>query len=104
MCSQSLPPSLPPMLGTGKSVTGAHIAYALAIKLRQSTVGGGARDVRTATTERVTIKKRAPCVMYCAPSNYAVNVVLGRSSEYTCIWKASQSENGKLLTWDIFCH
>ena len=72
--------SPPPILGTGKSVTGAHIAYALAIKLKQSTVGGEARDVRTAANERVTIRRRAPCVMYCAPSNHAVNVVLGRSS------------------------
>ena len=51
--------------GTGKSVTGAHLAYALAMNLRQ----------------RNNMKKQdelTPCVMYCGPSQQSVNVVLGR--------------------------
>ena len=53
--------------GTGKSVTGAHLAYVFA-KLNQ-------RD-------QVEQKKLPAncCVLYCAPSNKAVDVVLG---EYT---------------------
>ncbi len=52
--------------GTGKSVTGAHIAYALAMKLVKE-VG----KVRREDGERT-------CVMYCGPSQQSVNVVLGK--------------------------
>ena len=46
--------------GTGKSVTGAHIAYALAMRLSK---------------EKMSTSK---CVMYCGPSQQSVNVVLGK--------------------------
>ncbi len=58
--------------GTGKSVTGAHIAYALAMKLVKE-VG----KVRRKDGERTT------CVMYCGPSQQSVNVVLGKTI-YLC--------------------
>ena len=46
--------------GTGKSVTGAHIAYALAMRLSK---------------EKKSTNK---CVMYCGPSQQSVNFVLGK--------------------------
>ena len=46
--------------GTGKSVTGAHIAYALAMRLSKEKNSTG------------------KCVMYCGPSQQSVNVVLGK--------------------------
>ena len=49
--------------GTGKSVTGAHIAYALAMRLRKE------------TSDKSSHNK---CVMYCGPSQQSVNVVLGK--------------------------
>ena len=58
-------PSIFPIFGagTGKSVTGAHLAYVFA-KLNQ----------------RDQVEQKNRCVLYCAPSNKAVDVVLG---EYT---------------------
>ena len=51
--------------GTGKSVTGAHIAYALAMRLcKEKSPGKGV----------------TACVMYCGPSQQSVNVVLGKSA------------------------
>ena len=60
--------------GTGKSVTGAHIAYVLALKLR--------RDLhsRPQPREQAAGDGEAPprpCVMYVGPSQHSVNVVLG---------------------------
>lgn len=52
--------------GTGKSVTGAHIAYALAMKLR--------KEVENAQRKTEDLNS---CVMYCGPSQQSVNVVLG---------------------------
>ena len=49
-------------LGTGKSVTGAHIAYALAMRFSKEQTEG----------------KENTCVMYCGPSQQSVNVVLGK--------------------------
>ena len=48
-------------IGTGKSIVGAHIAYAFAI---------GNRKVSSEL-----------CVLYCGPSNKAVDVVHGKSSD-----------------------
>ena len=56
-------------IGTGKSVTGAHIACALAYKLK----------IETARSRRGS-NEPSPCVMYCGPSQQSVNVVL---SEYS---------------------
>jgi len=51
--------------GTGKSVTGAHLAYAL-IKC-PSVVGA----------QQSAPNQKIRCVMYCGPSNKSVDVVLG---------------------------
>ena len=62
------------IVGTGKTVTGAHLAYVLTKKLRQE------RSSSTSTrlsSGSVNIEEQKPCVMYCGPSNQAVNVVLG---------------------------
>ena len=62
------------IVGTGKTVTGAHLAYVLTKKLRQE------RSSSTSTrlsSGSVNIEELKPCVMYCGPSNQAVNVVLG---------------------------
>ena len=48
-------------------MTGAHIAYALAIKLKMQTA-----NRRRGSNEPV------PCVMYCGPSQQSVNVVLSK--------------------------
>ena len=45
-------------IGTGKSETGAHLAYVFALTNRKL--------------------KANKCVLYCGPSNKAVDVVLGR--------------------------
>lgn len=62
-----------PFTGTGKSVTGAHMAYCLAMKLRKERMS-------------VHMEGRADnsgdlyrCVMYCGPSQQSVNVVLGKT-------------------------
>ena len=49
------------LLGTGKSVTGAHLAYASVISSSQSEPD-----------------EKIRCVMYCGPSNKSVDVVLGK--------------------------
>ena len=56
-------------LGTGKSVTGAHIAYAFAMLNRQR------REKPSSSGE-----KRPPlrCVLYCGPSNVAVDVIVSK--------------------------
>ena len=51
------------ILGTGKSETGAHIAYTLAMSNRMSGLDG--------------------CVLYCAPTNKAVDVVLSEFCNFT---------------------
>ena len=58
------------ILGTGKSVTGAHIAYAFAMMNRQkrkkpSSSAKGGRPPLT-------------CVLYCGPSNVAVDVIVSK--------------------------
>ena len=75
-------------VGTGKSVTGAHLAFALAVKLkseRASISNNDARPSSAASRRGVQIEARRPCVMYCGPSNQAVNVVLGEYCIYSCI-------------------
>ncbi len=56
------------MIGTGKSMTGAHIAYALAVKLKRE-------RIKLAQDDETSLN---PCVMYCGPSQQSVNVVLGK--------------------------
>ena len=55
-------------------MTGAHIAYALAIKLKED--HGVHSYVRR--TKDGKEKKLNPCVMYCGPSQQSVSVVLGK--------------------------
>ena len=50
-------------------MTGAHIAYALAMKLK----------IETANKRRGS-NEPSPCVMYCGPSQQSVNVVLSELS------------------------
>ena len=57
--------------GTGKSVTGAHLAYAFALWNRQ-------RRVKNP-------EERVPCVVYCGPSNKSVEVVLSKLNKLACI-------------------
>ena len=61
--------------GTGKSVTGAHMAYALAMKLKKEVQAS-----RTSSRSRPPANPK-PCVMYCGPSQQSVNVVLGKFYE-----------------------
>ena len=49
-------------------MTGAHIAYALAIKLKIDRAGRHRGS-----------NEPSPCVMYCGPSQQSVNVVLSES-------------------------
>ena len=56
--------------GTGKSVTGAHLAYAFAKYNRKYQLG-----LKGPLSNR--------CVLYCAPSNKAVDVVLGKQALLT---------------------
>ena len=60
--------------GTGKSVTGAHIAYALAMKLRLD------RAKERQSSESEYPDGTRPCVMYCGSSQQSVNVVLSKQS------------------------
>ena len=62
-------------VGTGKSVTGAHMAYALAMKLKKEVQAS-----RTSSRSRPPANPK-PCVMYCGPSQQSVNVVLGKFYE-----------------------
>ena len=68
LCSPNLPHA-----GTGKSVTGAHIAYALATKLKMENAGRHRGS-----------DEPSPCVMYCGPSQQSVNVVLSEYMQFPC--------------------
>ena len=56
-------------------MTGAHIAYALAKKLRRECASLKPSKLSSGTVEVEDLK---PCVIYCGPSNQAVNVVLSK--------------------------
>ena len=60
-------------LGTGKSVTGAHLAYAFAMKNRIAVSELKLPNVPPG--EALLLQKP---VMYCGPSNKAVDRVLGK--------------------------
>jgi len=59
------------LLGTGKTITGVHIAYWFAEINRLNTP----RERRTQTEE--IPEKAPPQVLYCGPSNKSVDVVAG---------------------------
>lgn len=62
-------------IGTGKSVTGAHLAYAFALKNRISPVGSDVKQPTGVPGEAYLLRKP---VMYCGSSNKAVDRVLGK--------------------------
>lgn len=51
-------------------MTGAHIAYALAMKLRE--------ELQVRQRRNKDKGEKTPCVMYCGPSQQSVSVVLGK--------------------------
>ena len=55
-------------------MTGAHIAYALAMKLRLE------RAKEKKFSECEVSESARPCVMYFGPSQQSVNVVLGKQN------------------------
>ena len=55
-------------------MTGAHIAYAVAMKLRLE------RAKEKTFSECEESKSARPCVMYFGPSQQSVNVVLGKQN------------------------
>ncbi len=57
-------------------MTGAHIAYALAVKLR--------RELRNSAEKKDNDLN--PCVMYCGPSQQSVNVVLGEAHDLAAVY------------------
>jgi len=59
------------LLGTGKTITGVHIAYWFAKRNRQNTP-----PRRTTPVEEIP-EKAPPQVLYCGPSNKSVDVVAG---------------------------
>ena len=67
-------------IGTGKSVTGAHLAYALAMyniqhPNQKEWYGQKGKEFKSFTSP----------VMYCGPSNKAVDRVLGMTNGYLII-------------------
>ncbi len=71
-------------LGTGKTVTGVHIAYALAMKLREDRPVTLLERFEEQEEEDMLDENgpRWPCVMYCGPTQQSVNVALGMLAPY----------------------
>ena len=65
--------------GTGKSITGAHIAYAFALLNRERRRSEAEADEPVEQTAVYDPSGLPPlkCVLYCGPSNPSVDVVLG---------------------------
>ena len=59
-------------------MTGAHLAYVLAKKLRKEQQLPSKSSQLTVGSGSVNIEELRPCVMYCGPSNQTVNVVLSK--------------------------
>ena len=68
--------------GTGKSITGAHLAYAFALKNRINPV---VSDVKLPTGVPGEVYLVRKPVMYCGPSNKAVDRVLGKQLKFNNI-------------------
>ena len=66
MCTHNYSCYVSLCIGTGKSVTGAHLAYAFIIANNPNL-----KLVPLNNDEKIK------CVMYCGPSNKSVDVVLG---------------------------
>ena len=60
-------------------MTGAHLAYALAKKLHGE---HSSFTPSTMSSKGDDVEELKPCVMYCGPSNQAVNVVLSRCVKF----------------------
>ena len=54
-------------IGTGKSVTGAHLAYVFS------------RQNKALYSKKKALYVTCTCVLYCGPSNKAVDVVHGKT-------------------------
>ena len=69
-----------PFTGTGKSITGAHIAYAFALLNRAKCHSQVEADETVEQTGVHDPSGLPPlkCVLYCGPSNASVDVVLGK--------------------------
>ena len=68
------------LAGTGKSITGAHIAYAFALLNRERKHSQAEADEAVEQTGMMDDPSGLPplkCVLYCGPSNASVDVVLG---------------------------
>ena len=76
--------------GTGKSVTGAHLAYAFAVY--------NAQHAKTPSIARDGEQYARP-VMYCGPSNKSVDRVLG---ENTCTSYACYVDTCKNCMYSIY--
>lgn len=77
-CWNNFPLYFYPFLGTGKTVTGVHIAFWFAKKNKQGCLGS-----HDAIDPDTPDKPRAPPqVIYCGPSNRSVDVVAGK-----LLWK-----------------
>ena len=63
-----------PFLGTGKTITGVHIAYWFSQINQRDTFRGSSRKE---TPKQETTLKAPPQVLYCGPSNKSVDVVAG---------------------------
>ena len=70
---------MPANIGTGKSITGAHLAYAFVLLNRMEAAPEpvAAEFADAATTGSVQSLPHLKCVLYCGPSNVSVDVVLG---------------------------
>lgn len=64
--------------GTGKTVTGVHIAYWFAERNKRLKSDKGLEKKDTGETECAGACKAPPQVIYCGPSNKSVDVVTGR--------------------------
>ena len=72
--------------GTGKSITGAHIAYAFALLNRERKCSQEEADEaveQTGMTHSTSGLPPLKCVLYCGPSNASVDVVLGNKTLQT---------------------
>ena len=65
-------------IGTGKSITGAHLAYAFVLlnRMREAPEPATAEFADAATVGSAAALPHLKCVLYCGPSNVSVDVVL----------------------------
>ena len=71
-----------PFEGTGKTVTGVHIAYWFAKRNKQLQLQKDEEPVDVVLPDNADKPKAPPRVIYCGPSNKSVDVV---ASKYTSV-------------------